>query len=136
MKISMKLAYQYHRIHCNFFIFSTTSNPLHSLQVENCDSNLRLVVNEDDNGKFRLQRVNSNWTYLSNLQSLEVLGRVKFWVAVTHNFKWLKVPILQFSVLRVISAEHKGAVLILTLKTRGSTLDVGICRLETSDSDV
>ena len=31
----------------------------HPLQVENCDSNLRLVVDEDDNGKFRLERVNS-----------------------------------------------------------------------------
>ena len=36
---------------------STTSNHLHPLQVENCDNNSRLVVDEDDNGKFRLQRV-------------------------------------------------------------------------------
>ena len=36
MKISMKLAYQYMAI---FFNFSTTSNHLHLLQVENCDSN-------------------------------------------------------------------------------------------------
>ena len=26
------------------------------LQVENCDSNSRLVVDEDDNGKFRLEK--------------------------------------------------------------------------------
>ena len=52
MKILMKLAYQYIAI---FFSFSTTSNHLHPLQVENCDSNSRLV--EDDNGKFRLERV-------------------------------------------------------------------------------
>ena len=38
--------------------FQTTSNHLHPLQVENCDSNSRLVVDEDDNGKFRLERVN------------------------------------------------------------------------------
>ena len=56
MKISMKLAYQYMVI---FFNFSTTSNHLHPLQVENCDSNSRLVVDEDDSGKFRLERVNS-----------------------------------------------------------------------------
>ena len=37
-----------------FFSFSLTSGHLHPLQVEN----LRLVVNEDDNGKFRLERVN------------------------------------------------------------------------------
>ena len=30
---------------------------LHPLQVETCDSNSRLVVDEDDNGKFRLERV-------------------------------------------------------------------------------
>ena len=43
-----------------FFNFSLTSNHLHTLQVENCDSNSRLVVDENDNGKFRLERV--NWT--------------------------------------------------------------------------
>ena len=50
MKISMKLVYQYMVI---FFILSLTSSHLHPLQVENCDSNSRLVVDEDDNGKFR-----------------------------------------------------------------------------------
>ena len=51
----MKLVYQYMAI---FFNISPTSNPLHPLQVENCDSNSRLVVDEDDNGKFRPERVN------------------------------------------------------------------------------
>ena len=37
--------------------FTNTSNHLHPLQVENCDSNSRLVVDEDDNDKFRLERV-------------------------------------------------------------------------------
>ena len=50
-KISMKLIYQYMVI---FFNLSSTSNHLHPLQVENCDSNSRLVVNEDDNGKVTL----------------------------------------------------------------------------------
>ena len=40
-----------------FFNFSPTSNHLHSLQVVNCDSNSRLVVNEDDNCKLRLESV-------------------------------------------------------------------------------
>ena len=53
-KIFMKLVYQHMAI---FFNFSPTSNHLHPLQVENCDSNSRLVVDEDDNGKFRLERV-------------------------------------------------------------------------------
>ena len=54
MKISMKLVYQYVII---FFNFSPTSHHVHPLQVENCESNSRLVVDEDDNGKFRLERV-------------------------------------------------------------------------------
>ena len=50
----MKLFYQYMAI---FFNFSPSSNYLHRLQVENCDSNSRLVVDEDDNGKFRTEKV-------------------------------------------------------------------------------
>ena len=54
MKIPMKLVYQYMVI---FFNFSVISNHFHSLQVENCDSNSQLVVDEDDYGKLRLERV-------------------------------------------------------------------------------
>ena len=54
MNISMKLAYQYMTI---FLTFSPTSSHLHSLQVDNCGSNLQLVVDEDDNGKLKLERV-------------------------------------------------------------------------------
>ena len=56
MKISMKLAYQYIAI---FFNFSTTLNHLYPMQVENCDSNSRLVVDEDDNGNSGLKGLNS-----------------------------------------------------------------------------
>ena len=59
MKISMKLVYQYMTIFLNF---SSTLNHLHPLQVENCDSNSRRVVDEDDNGKLRLERVNPHPT--------------------------------------------------------------------------
>ena len=55
MKISMKLVYQYLTI---FFNFQIRSSHLHPLQVENCDSNSRLVVADDDNGKFSPERVN------------------------------------------------------------------------------
>ena len=41
-----------------FLNCSTTLNHLHPLQVENCDSNSRLVVDEDDNGIFGLEGVN------------------------------------------------------------------------------
>ena len=56
--------YQYMAI---FIIFSRTSNHLHPLQVENCDSNSRLVVDEDDNGIFRLERLKGNEHYISRL---------------------------------------------------------------------
>ena len=50
----MKLVYQYVVIFVNF---QTTSIHLHPLQGENCDSNSPLVVDEDDYGKFRPERV-------------------------------------------------------------------------------
>ena len=49
----MKLFPQYMTI---FFTFSPTLSHLHPLQVGNC-GNSRLVVDEDDNRKFRLERV-------------------------------------------------------------------------------
>ena len=52
----MKLFFKYMVI---FLIFSPTSSHLHPLQVENCDSNSRLVVDEEDNGKVRLERANT-----------------------------------------------------------------------------
>ena len=65
MKISMKLVYQYMAIFINF---SPTSNHLHLLQVENCDSNSRLVVDEDDYGKLRPERVKVLiWQSVSNI---------------------------------------------------------------------
>ena len=52
----MQLVYQYMAI---FFIFSPDSNHLHPLQVENCNSISRLVVNEDDNVKSGLKGLTS-----------------------------------------------------------------------------
>ena len=61
----MKLVHQYMAVFSNF---SLTSNHLYPLQVENCDSNSRLVVDEDDDGKFRDERVNG---YVSIQQKLD-----------------------------------------------------------------
>ena len=44
----MKLFYEYMVI---FFNLSTSSSHLYPLQAGNCDSNSRLVVDEDDNVK-------------------------------------------------------------------------------------
>ena len=41
----MKLVYQYMMI---LLYFLTTSNHIYPLQVENCGSNSRLIVDEDD----------------------------------------------------------------------------------------
>ena len=47
-----------------FLNFSPTSSHLHPLQVENCNSNSRLVVDEDDNVnsglKGLIERITSN----------------------------------------------------------------------------
>ena len=53
-QISSKLFHEYIVF---FFNLPPISNHLHPLQVENCDSSSRLVVDEDDNGKFRIERV-------------------------------------------------------------------------------
>ena len=47
------------------------SNHRHPLQVKNCDSNSRLVVDEDDNDKFRLERDNNTWR---QCKSMMILG--------------------------------------------------------------
>ena len=53
----MKLLSKYIAILLNF---SPILCHLYPLQIENCDSDSRLVGDEDDNGKFRLERVNTN----------------------------------------------------------------------------
>ena len=40
-----------------FIDLSPSSSNFHPLQVENCDNNSRVVVDEDDNGKFRPEKV-------------------------------------------------------------------------------
>ena len=66
MKISMKLVYQYPEYMAILFNFSPISNHLHPLKVENCGSNSQLVVDEDDNGKFRPERVKASFNIPEN----------------------------------------------------------------------
>ena len=40
-----------------YFNLPSTTSQLHPLQVENCDSNSRLVVDEDDNGRLMVEGV-------------------------------------------------------------------------------
>ena len=46
-----------------FFYLPSTSSHLHQLYVGNCDSNSRLVVDEEDKGKFGLERVDTSIKY-------------------------------------------------------------------------
>ena len=50
----------------NEFYLSAKSH-LHPLQVEKCDSNARLVVDEDYNGESRLERIKENMQENTNL---------------------------------------------------------------------
>ena len=69
----------------SLFHLSPTSSYHYPLQVENCDSNSRLVVGEDGNGKFRLERVNSLSTKLSYCTHLELC------IGIATNNKWVKI---------------------------------------------
>ena len=66
----MELFYEYMVI---FFNLSPTSSHLYPLQVENCNSNSRLVVDVDDNGKFRPEMVN----VMPQLPLLPLLHNIK-----------------------------------------------------------
>ena len=62
-----------------FFNFFSILNHLLPLQDENCDSNLRLVVDEDDYGKFRLERIEPEkliTVCFSRLADISILSRV------------------------------------------------------------
>ena len=76
MKISMKLFYQ----HMAFFVnLSPTSSHLYSLQVANCDSNSRLVVDEDDNVNLGLKGLNSSYLQAKGWIVKTNIRRHLFW---------------------------------------------------------
>ena len=86
MNISMKLFYQYMAI---FFNLSPTSNHLHPLQVENYDSNSRLVVDVDDNGKFRDERVKQHKGAVQNQNAvLPTLQVSRYCLLALHSRLW------------------------------------------------
>ena len=88
----MKLVYQFMAI---FFIFSPTSNHFHSLQVENCDSNSRLAVDEDDNAKLRLERVNTLITTMVILaDQTTVIGNK--WVLKQQDLKMFSLKVNKY----------------------------------------
>ena len=98
MKISIKLFYQFMAIFVNF---SPTSSRLHPLQVENCDSNSRLVVDEDDNGKVRFERVKTdgsavdkrevNLNILCLIQCVHSHSSITPYLTRTHQMSFQKI---------------------------------------------
>ena len=93
MKISIKLVYHYMVI---FFNFSPTSNHLHPLQVENCDSNSRVVVDEDDNGKIRLERVYGQIRFAFTGQEITRYENYRMWstlIIIPLFFLKYKTPV-------------------------------------------
>ena len=99
MNISMKLVYQYMVL---FFTFSPTSSHLHPLQVENCYSNSRLVVDEDDNGKFRLERVKSR-NFIQNMACVVHKFEIIINILVS-SFRLIWIPFYGSMSIKKISA--------------------------------
>ena len=98
----MKIFYQYMAIFLNF---PPTSNHLHPVQVENCDSNSRLVVDEMTTfGKFRLERV--KYFYFNERVNLSVIYKYGFKMvsmAICLEFRIAKLNNLNFYPLEVVS---------------------------------
>ena len=76
--------------------FLPTSCHLHSLQVENCDSKSRLVVDEDDNDKFRLERVLKNLT--AN----------KSWHRLVLSRRWFEAAHIDLGIRTIWALHHVG----------------------------
>ena len=83
-----KLFYQYMAI---FIDFSHTASYPNSLQVENCDSNSRLVVNEDGNGKIGIERVKACTPTAE--KGMCRFGRVPDCLAIMHA-SWVRTPLI------------------------------------------
>ena len=79
-----------------FFTFSPTSNHLHPLQVENCDSNSRLVVNEDDNVNSGLKGFIAKFGYTFTKTIESSLGNV-----IHSVIKYLLISLSMFTLKRI-----------------------------------
>ena len=105
-----------------FFNFSATLSHLHSLQVENCDSNSRLVVDGDDNGKFRIERVKAMKYFCINLAEQTCFSKFQIIRNVLvsalfeyvyshykrHNFKWVEISINHYTGFMYQSKQKKS----------------------------
>ena len=132
MKISTKL---FHRYMAIFFNFPLTSNHLHPLQIDNYDSNSRLVVDEDDNDKFRLERVkNKLWHQSSRFENSWplfchiwiIFPHLKLWIASDTTYSGWKLNLIKFQWNKVVVKGFTFSWTFLTLSLLCTTIAVFI----------
>ena len=92
-----------------FIHLSPTSSHLHPLQVENCGSNSRLVVDEDDNGKLRLQRVKQRMELYTHTTVDELRGWTS-WHPDIHVDSF--ITSCRFSLMIIICYHVAGCCLV------------------------
>ena len=86
----MTLVYQYMTV---FLYFSLTASYLYPLQVANCDSNSRLVVDKDDNVKKGLKGL----TLEPINKIIGMFTTLKLCLAnALHNLKWAIINHINF----------------------------------------
>ena len=73
------------------FHLPPTSSHFHPLQVEKCDSNSRLVVNGDDNGKLRLEKVEFKIIVCERKAVINITDHINCCEACPCYFAHLKV---------------------------------------------
>ena len=128
----------------NMWQFSLIFHPpqvtsqLHSLQGENYDSNSRLVVDEDDNGKYRLERVKAA-DYRNGHKPLKrwnIFVQTMDCTETNEFFNLKSSKISQLAVSASFEFYVMGYYKYFTLLVRGPSVDVRIWRLQTLHSDV
>ena len=111
-----------------FFYFSPVWSHLHSLHVDNCDSKSRLVVDENDNGKFRLERVKVLIFFYINH------GDQSFFQFEVGLHKWL-IYLFLCHLNKHVMIVSTVIKFIFTLTVPGATLDF-VCRSQILTSKV
>ena len=138
MKISRKLVCQYMAI---FFNFSLTMNHFHSLQVENCDSNSRLVVDEmtmENSGMKGLTTVHYTVITYSNNFFAQILCSMPYVIRVMDMREFLSGSIhLKYKCLcdmnTLITKHHFGHMhLELKMRLGVDWMNIGECGAFTS----
>ena len=99
-----------------FLIFSPTSTHLHPLQVENCDSNSRHVVDEDGNGKLRLEMVKTStcrlWPHKYQHRYITNVRTRALWALNARQFAHLSCILLTSSQCNISPSTYVFFILL------------------------